>query len=92
MNHLLGFDPLKFLNITNVKDEEKDYLSKELLDKISSYLSLRLAQALKEDDSIKIEDSRELILVARNKIPDLDKKIKEFLSDFKKEFYKNLKP
>lgn len=90
MSYFQGFDPLQFLNITNLKDEEKDILSSKLLDKICQYISLRIAELLDKQELNKIEDHKVLLNVAMEKVPGLDKRIKEFLDDFKEEYYKNL--
>lgn len=91
MNQLLGFDPLLFLGITNLKPEEKDMVSKKLLDRISQYLVIRIVELLPEAELKHIDDPQKLFSVAKEKIPDLDKKVKVFLADFKKEFNNNLK-
>lgn len=49
MAQLLGFDPLKFLDITNLHGQEKDIISKNLLDKFSQYLLIRVAELLPSD-------------------------------------------
>lgn len=91
MNNLQGFDPLLFLGITNLKDEEKNIVSRKILDRISQYFAIRIIELLPENDLRDIDDPEKLFSVAKEKIPDLDKKIKEFLEDFKKEFNNNLK-
>lgn len=35
MKQFLGFEPLLFLEITNLKDEEKNIVSRKLLDRIA---------------------------------------------------------
>lgn len=89
-NNLQGFDPLLFLGITNVKNKEKNDVSKKLLNKISQYLVIRITELLPEDELKHIEYPQELFSVAKNRIPDLDNKVKQFLEDFKKEFSANL--
>lgn len=91
MQQLLGFDPLLFLGITNVNAEEKSVVSDKLLDRISQYLAIRITELLSEDDLKNIDDPQQLFSLAKEKIPDLDKKVKLFLEDFKKEFNSNLK-
>lgn len=91
MAQLLGFDPLKFLDITNLKNKEKDTVSKNLLDKISQYILIRISELLSLDDVKKMSDPQALLSLAQAKIPDLNAKMKLFLADFKKEFYKNVK-
>ena len=91
MNQLLGFDPLLFLGITNIKDEEKQFVSEKILDRLFQYLALRIIELLPEHDLKEIDDPEKLFSVAKEKIPDLDKKTKVFLEDFKKEFNNNLK-
>lgn len=91
MNQLLGFDPLLFLGIINVKPEEKSIVSEKLLDRISQYLVIRIAELLSENDLKSTDDDPQgLFSLAKEKIPDLDKKVKVFLEDFKKEFNNNL--
>lgn len=90
MKQLLGFDPLLFLGITNLKDEEKDIVSRKILDRISQYFAVRIAELLSEEDLKSIDDPEKLFSVAKEKILDLDSKVKLFLEDFKKEFNNNL--
>jgi len=85
-----GFDPLLFLGITNIKDEEKDIISQKILDRISQYLAIRIIELLPEGDLKDIDDPEKLFSVAREKIPDFDKNVKIFLEDFRKEFNNNL--
>jgi len=91
MNKLLGFDPLIFLGITNLKGEEKTAISKKLLDRISQYLAIRIVELLPENDLKNIGDPQKLFSTAKEKVPDLENKVKVFLEDFKKEFNSNLK-
>ena len=87
-----GFDPLLFLGITNLKDKEKNIVSQKILDRISQYITIRIVELLPEEDLKSIDgDPQKLFSVAKNKIPDLDSKVKLFLEDFKKEFNNNLK-
>lgn len=87
----MSFDPLLFLGINNLKDYEKNDVSQKLLDKISQYVVIRISDLLQEDDLKTINDPQELFSIAREKIPDINTKVKLFLGDFKKEYYKNLK-
>jgi hypothetical protein len=90
MNPLMGFDSLIFLGITNLKAEEKNVVSQKLLDRISQYIVIRIVGLLSDDDLMGIdEDPQKLFSVAKEKIPDLDKKVKVFLDDFKKDFNNN---
>lgn len=90
-NNLQGFDPLLFLGITNITGEEKDILSKDLLEKISRYITVRTGELLSENDINGIKgDSEKLFALAKEKIPDFDSKIKIFLEDYKKEYNQNL--
>ena len=91
MAQLLGFDPLKFLDIANLQGQEKDILSKNLLDKFYQYLLIRVAELLPSEDVRKIKNPEDLFALAKTKITDLDDKVRLFLADFKKEFYKNVK-
>lgn len=91
MQHFLGFDPLMFLGITNLKLEEKSIVSQKLLDRISQYLAIRITELLSEDDLKNIDDPQQLFSLAKEKIPALNNKVKLFLEDFKKEFNNNLK-
>ena len=90
MKNPLGFDPLLFLGIANIKDEEKNIVSQKILDRISQYLAIRIIELLPESDLKDIDDPEELFSVAKEKIPDFDKNVKAFLEDFKKEFNNNL--
>lgn len=92
MNKLLGFDPLLFLGITNIKAEEKNNVSQKLTDTISQYIVVRIAEFLSDDDLTTIDNPNTLFAVARSKIPDFDNKIKLFLEDFKNDYYKNYNP
>lgn len=91
MNQLSGFDPLKFLDLKDLKNEEKDILSDKLLNKISQYLLIRVAELLQEEEIKRLNNPNDVFSLAKNKIPDLNNKVKLFLEDFKTEFYKNLK-
>lgn len=88
-NNLQGFDPLLFLGITNLKDEEKNIVSQKILVNISNYIFVRMGELLEEDDLKNIDNPDELFDVAKSKIPDLPSKIKLFLEDFKKDYYNN---
>lgn len=50
MNQLLGFDPLLFLGITNLKAEEKHIVSQKILDRISQYLVIRITELHPEEN------------------------------------------
>lgn len=90
-NNLQGFDPLLFLGITNLQGEEKTVVSKELLDKISRYITVRIGELLSMDDLKEINgDPERLFSAAKEKIPDFDNKMKMFLNDYKTEFQNNL--
>lgn len=91
MIQFAGFDPLKFLNITNLKNQEKDTVSENLQNKISQYILIRISELLSTDDVRKAKDPEDLFSLAQIKIPDLKEKVKLFLEDFKKDFYKNIK-
>ena len=91
MNTLQGFDPLLFLGINNLRNREKSDVSEKLLDKISQYLVIRISDLLPAENIRKLKTPEDLFFMARNNIPDIDTKVKLFLEDFKKEFYKNLK-
>ena len=91
MKQLLGFDPLLFLEITKIKDEEKSIVSQKILDRISQYLAIRIIELLPESDLKDIDDPEKLFSVAKEKVPDLGSKVKVFLEDFKNEFNNNLK-
>lgn len=90
MNNLLGFDPLLFLGINNLKREEKIVASKHLLSKISQYLLIRVSGLLSVDDLKSSNDPVRLFALAQNKIPNLNEKIKIFLANLKKDYLKIL--
>lgn len=90
MTVLQGFDPLLFLRITNLNSEEKNKVSQKLLERISQYLVIRITEMLTEDELRHIDGPQELFEVAKNKIPDIDSKVRQFLEDFKQEFNANL--
>lgn len=85
----MGFDPLLFLGITNLEDQEKNVVSQKVLDRISQYLVIRVTELLSEDELKHIDDPQHLFSIAKQKIPDLESKVKQFLKDFKKEFNAN---
>lgn len=91
MTQFLGFDPLKFLDIANLNNQEKDTVSKNLLDKISQYILIRISELLPTEDVKKAVNPEDIFSLAQAQIPDLNDKMKLFLADFKKEFYKNIK-
>ena len=92
MTQLLGFDPLLFLGITNLKDEEKNIVSQKIFDRISQYIVIRIVELLSEEDLKNVDDDpQKLFATAKQKIPDIDKKVKLFLEDFKNDFSNNLK-
>lgn len=91
-NNLPGFDPLVFLNINGVTLQGKDALSKDLMAEMSTYIILRISELLPQDDLTAIgEDAEKFMALAKEKIPDLNDKVKMFAEDFKKEFQNNLK-
>lgn len=91
MKQLMNFDPLLFLGINNLKENEKDIVSQKLLDKISQYLIIRISEFLTVEDINKLNNPEDMFSMAREKIPDINTKVKLFLEDFNKEFYKNVK-
>lgn len=92
MTQLLGFDPLVFLGITNLTNKERNAVSQKLLDRISQYLVIRIVDLLPEDELKNLsDDPQELFTLAKEKIPNLDKKVKTYLEDFKKNFNNYLK-
>ena len=91
MQQLQSFDPLLFLGITNIEDEEKNIVSQKILDRISQYIVIRIIELLPENDVEDIENPEKLFSVAKEKIPDFNDKVKVFLKDFKMEFSNNLK-
>jgi len=92
MKQLMVFDPLLFLGITNLKPEEKNIVSQKILDRISQYIAIRIVELLSEEDLKSIDgDPQKLFATAKQKIPDLDNKVKIFLEDFKNDFNNNLK-
>lgn len=90
MNKFLGFDPLLFLEIKNLNGDEKTLASKHLLNKISQYLLIRISELLPIEDLKLADNPDKLFLLAQNKVPDFNEKVKIFLADFKKEFSNNL--
>ena len=90
-DNLQGFDPLLFLGITNLKDQEKSIVSQKILDRISQYIAIRIGELISEEDLKSIDgDPQKLFSVGKEKIPDFSNKIKLFLEDFKTEFNNNL--
>jgi len=91
MRKFLGFDPLLFLGIKNLSGEEKTLASKQLLNKISQYLLIRISEVLSIEDLKSTDDTDKLFVLAQSKILNFNDRIKTFLEDFKKEFYSNIK-
>lgn len=90
-NKLQGFDPLLFLGISNLKGREKTDVSQKLLDKISQYLVIRISELLPDEEIKRFNNPEDLFIIVKNRIPDINARVKIFLEDFKTEFYKNLK-
>lgn len=90
MNKFLGFDPLLFLGIKNLNGEEKNLVSKHLLNKISQYLLIRVSELLSPNDLKSTSDPGKLFVLAQNKIPNFNARVNNFMEDFKKEFFNNL--
>ena|SRR3989344_3299909 len=86
-----GFDPLLFLGINNLKNQEKKDVSQKLLDKISQYLVIRISELFPDEELKRLNNPEDLFSIAREKIPDINTKVQLFLNDFKREFYKKLK-
>lgn len=91
MKQFLGFDPLLFLGIKNLNGNEKDLVSKHLLNKISQYFLIRISEILTIEDLKSTNDPDKLFVLAQSKIPNFSHRIKIFLEDFKEDFYKNIK-
>jgi hypothetical protein len=91
MDNFLGFDPLVFLGIKDLKGEEKLEVSKKMRDKISQYILVRTVADLDVSYLKKIKDPKVLFKLAGNKIPNFNTKVKQYLEDFKKEFHETLK-
>lgn len=83
-----GFDPLLFLDISDVKKDEKHKLTEELLIQISNYLAIRFIEILPRESTQNIQTFEELFLASQKNFPDFNEKIKLFLGDFKKEYKK----
>lgn len=80
------------LGITNLKTEEAPIVSQKVLDRISQYIAIRIVELFSEEDLKNIDgDPEKLFATAKQKIPDLDKRVKVFLEDFKNDFNNNLK-
>lgn len=90
LNMVPNFDPLIFLGLSNIKAEDKEKLSQELLEQISKYLAARILELLPEDRVENLTNYDDLLIVTQNKIPGIDEKVKGFLEDFRAEFKKNL--
>lgn len=88
MNQLNNFDPILFLDLKHIKPSDKQKISDELMIQISDYLAVRLIEILPNDKIERINSQTELFSLAKDEISDFDKKIKEYLEDFKVEFLK----
>jgi|WetSurMetagenome_2_1015567.scaffolds.fasta_scaffold577513_2 hypothetical protein len=86
-----GFDPLVFLGIKDLRGEGKKEVSDRLRDKISQYILIRIVEDLNPSQLKKIKDPKALFSYVSDKIPGFNTKVKQYLQDFKTEFYKNLK-
>jgi len=91
MDKFLGFDPLVFLGIKDLKGKEKQEVSEKLLNKISQYLTIRTIEELDVSQLKRTKNPEVLFSIAKSKIPNFNTKVGQYLEDFKTEFYKNLK-
>lgn len=86
MQPLAGFDPIIFLGIEHVSEEEKPKLNYELLEQISEYLFIRTVELLGDESLSSAKSLEQVFAVAYKKVPDYRKRVKIFLEDFKREF------
>lgn len=80
------FDLISFLNLHLDPSLEKLATAK-LLDLLSQYLIIRTLELLPQNNIEGLEDPEKLFTLAKNTIPQYDLKVKEFLEDFKNEYY-----
>lgn len=93
INPSKSFDPIKLLGISGLGQFETDSLRKKLNKNISDYILIRLLEELpdKVDEQLKkkeIESVDELEEMLKTHIPDFNKKVQQYLQEFKSE-YKN---
>lgn len=86
----LGFDPLTFLELTNIKIEDKEYLSRQIWNQLSEYLVIRIIELLPSDQLENIETPKELFSIAEKTIPNFKDKIKTCLEDWRNQFKRKL--
>lgn len=85
-----AFDPIKYLDISGVSQQEEDYLRKKLNKNISEYVLIRLLEESPDeiDEKLKneITDLPELVTIFKSYFPDFEVKIEAFLKEFKKQY------
>lgn len=85
------FDPIEFLEISGLGVSERESLRKKLEANISEYLLIRLLEELPDTVDEKLKDNKvrsieELENILKSHIPNFDKKIKQHLEEFKKQY------
>lgn len=86
MHRFKGFDPLVFLEITNVPKSTRDQLSADLLMDIIFYIIIRAKKDLPFGKHPPTSDSVELFKYLESNVPEFSKKLKDYLTDFKYKF------
>ena len=86
MKQLLNFDPLAYLDISNISEDDKINLRYSLLEKISEYIFLRSLELIPIDKATSFTSQSEVFSYCQKNIPAYDTKINLFLEDFKKDF------
>lgn len=83
-----GFDPFTFLGI--IPDQSfKKQLSSDLMDQILQYLIIKISELLPGEQISNIDSIDELFETAKNNIPEFNQKIRNFLDEFKIQYFRN---
>ena len=88
MKQLLNFDPLAYLDISNISEDDKINLRYSLLEKISEYIFLRSLELLPGEKAKSFTSHAEVFSYCQKNVPAYNEKIKLFLENFKEEFTK----
>lgn len=91
MKMLLGFDPLLYLDLNDIQSNQKGQISYKILSQLSEYLVVRIAELLTAEQLKTARSPEELFAIAEKHTPDLEKKLRVFLADFKKDFKDKIK-
>lgn len=82
---LRSFDPILFLGL-KVDDSEIEDLRYQLLEQISQYVLIRTIELLPSEKVPHLTTAESIFNYAFKEIPSYDKKVQQFLADFKREW------